>query len=294
MNATPLVAVSTILASVIAIAAVKLTTSPGGDPAPVSTESTDELADHTRELEARIERLERELTAVRNQPQTARADVPSVEPAWIEAAVERYFAANGGTDAVVDAAARVADADAAAFDAKATFEDLRTTARSWEGIQAIWSKMSTEQKDAVIAQFEMVAEANPNDPSAQNELGEAYVHRLMNEDMLGMMKYGQLAEKQFDRALELDDHHWSARFNKAMSLSNQPAFLGRRPEAIKHFQTLMEQQEVATPETKHAQTYLFLGNLHAQSGNPDKAKEIWQRGLSRFPSAEVLLDKVGR
>ncbi|MCA8943131.1 MAG: hypothetical protein KDB80_11275 [Planctomycetes bacterium] len=293
MKPVPLTILCTILASAISIAVTTLVLGDRGvERGPILSEDSTALAERVQRLESDLEQARRELQTIANRPEPARAEVPEVDPDLIDRAVERYLAAGG--QRAIDAMAAKQPPEPGAFDPKATLQDLRTVDRSWEEVQAVFSKLSDEQKDAVLAEFEIIAKASPNDPNIQNELGEAYVHRLMNADMLGMMKYGQLAERQFDRALELDDHHWGARFNKAMSLSNQPAFLGRRPEAIKHFETLMTQQESAPPEGKHAQTYLFLGNLYAQSGKPDQAKEIWERGLSRFPEAKALLQKLGR
>lgn len=240
------------------------------------------------DLESKIAGLSAQLTRVTASP--GRSAVPEVDPALIDAAVARHLAAGGGAGGLADAAAR--GPSSGSFAADDVFADLRQGDRSWEALQEIWSGMSSEEQDAVLAQYEALAKANPLDANTQNELGEAYVHRLMNADMAGMMEFGPKAERQFDRALELDDHHWSARFNKAMSLSNQPAFLGRRPEAIQHFTTLMEQQEGAAPESRHQQTYLFLGNLYAQSDKGDEARDVWQRGLERFPDSGMLRQRL--
>ncbi len=292
-----------ILTSIVAAAAtayliVEFRTPASAASGPVSAEQP------TDDLVQRIAALESELGSLRGRVADAaagasgRTALPELSAADVDAALQRLLARDpealaglGGIEA------REATLDGAAdgpFDAAALFDQLHTGEMSWEDMQAIWSSKTPEQQDALIARYEAWAAGYPNDPNAQNELGEAYVHRLMNADMAGMMVYGQKAEKQFDTALELDDHHWRARFNKAMSLSNQPAFLGRRPEAIRHFETLLSQQETAPQAPEHAQTYLFLGNLHAQAGDEDKAREVWERGLGRFPGSAELRQRIGR
>src|SRR5262249_12430578 len=105
--------------------------------------------------------------------------------------------------------------------------------------------------------------------------------------------WSEKAQQAFDRALELDDHHWNARFSKALALSNAPAFLGRQGEAMHQFEILMEQQEHAALAPEQVATYRFLGNLYAQNGEQEKALATWRRGLQRFPDDADLLAKIG-
>jgi tetratricopeptide (TPR) repeat protein len=100
------------------------------------------------------------------------------------------------------------------------------------------------------------------------------------------------ADKAFDAALALDDHHWSARFSKAASLAFWPAILGKQPEAVKQFEILREQQESQAPREEFAQTYLFLGNLYASQGNAAKAQEVWRKGAEFFPRSSELTAKA--
>jgi tetratricopeptide (TPR) repeat protein len=128
----------------------------------------------------------------------------------------------------------------------------------------------------------------------QVRLGEAYVQMILapGTGFMEMGKWGQAADRQFTKALELDDHHWDARFNKAMGLAHQPAILGSRPKAIEHFEILVEQQEKLSPETRHADVYLVLGNLWAEQGKQDKAREVWERGSKRHPTSRDLADRL--
>lgn len=45
----------------------------------------------------------------------------------------------------------------------------------------------------------------------------------------------------------------------------------------------LDQQKKPPPEPDHAQTCLYLCNLHMQTGNLDKARQMWKDGLKRFP-----------
>ena len=152
--------------------------------------------------------------------------------------------------------------------------------------------------DEVIAAYEERAADNPDDPDMQSELGEAYIQRLFhvtNDVEKGM--YAFKADRAFDRALALDDHHWSARFTKAVSYSFQPPVLGMGPKAIKEFETLVTQQEArpaSSPKqaTGYAETYVYLGNLYAQQGKADKAREVWTKGFERHPESKSLRERL--
>jgi tetratricopeptide (TPR) repeat protein len=143
--------------------------------------------------------------------------------------------------------------------------------------------------DEFVAAIEALAAAAPEDPELQVALGVAYLQKLFtvgNTPEAG--PWAMKSDAAFDRALELDDHNWDARFTKAVSLSNWPAFLGRGPEAIEHFEILLEQQAEVPQRDEFALTYLFLGNMQHSSGQLDKAVATWKAGLERFPDVDQL------
>lgn len=158
------------------------------------------------------------------------------------------------------------------------FEELRATGRL----------------DEYVAEIERLAAENPTDPALQVALGNAYLQKLFG--VKGGMEAGTWAMKSdgaFGKALDLDPENWEARFLKAVSLSNWPAFLGKGREAIDHFEILVEQQESMAPRPEFAQTYLFYGNVLAASGDPDEALSIWRQGLRLYPDVVELREAVG-
>ncbi len=300
MKTLPLILTSTVLASAVSVGVMTFM-KPGEErrdgqgPEVAQTDAEAAAAARIADLELRVEQLTK--NAVQPAAGPERTALPAVDAAMIDAAVARHFESMGANaPGAAETLAKAMDASSNSdFEAKTLFDELRANSdMKWDDIAARWNDLTPEQQDELLKQYEALANANPNDASAQNALGEAYVQRLMNSDMAGMMKYGQLAEAQFDEALELDDHHWGARFNKAMSLSNQPAFLGKQPEAIQHFTTLMGQQEASPLDPKHEATYLFLGNMHAQAGNAEKARTTWERGVGRFPGSTELRKRLGQ
>jgi tetratricopeptide (TPR) repeat protein len=156
--------------------------------------------------------------------------------------------------------------------------------------EAVWKRIrEAGLTDEAIAEYERLAELAPNDPAAQTALGGAYLQKIQEVGQspeAGV--WATKADQAFDRALGLDDHHWEARFTKAMSLSFWPPVFGKKGEAIQHFEILANQQEEGPASGHYAQTYLLLGNLYAEQGKPEKALQAWERGLGYFPGNESL------
>jgi tetratricopeptide (TPR) repeat protein len=165
---------------------------------------------------------------------------------------------------------------------------------SWDDREAIWKKVrAAGLLDQVITEFEKRAAANPKDAAVQTELGEAYLKKI---EEVGQGpeagKWAMKADQSFDRALEIDPEHWEARFVKAMSLSFWPPVFGKQTEAIKHFETLVGQQERQAPQSGFDDTYLMLGNMYQQIGQRDRAIETWNRGLKLFPDNAELRQQI--
>ena len=124
-------------------------------------------------------------------------------------------------------------------------------------------------------------------------LADAYLQKVFD---LGpgplQALYSQKTDAAFDRALELDDGHWEARFGKALALSNWPSFQGKSGEAIHNFEVLLEQQETRPVEDRFEDTYFFLGNMYREAGDADKAMDVWRKGRDLFPGSERLAEQI--
>lgn len=213
-----------------------------------------------------------------------RAEVPTVSDERIAAAVERYLQQRGRTGGEASAATEV--------DAKTAFDELATasTANFWENTDLYKKLFEAGKLEEVLAMFEARAKANPNDPDAQMDAGNAYLAALQLEP--AKWQLSMQADAAFDRVLAIDDTHWEARFTKAMSYTFWPDFLGKKKEAISHFEKLVAQQDTMPPQPHHAQTYLYLGNILEQRGQTERAQEIWRRGLRLHPNSKELQQRT--
>jgi len=291
-------ALLTIAVAVVAALAGRwaVTRATGAEAAPraASSELT-ALRAELAQVRAGNESLARALAARGDGLASASAPPGELGEAEIAAALERWRAAHP-VEAQRSAEERAQPAPTAAeLDfAKVPIDELvRELSRGLgnQERQELFQRLRDAGRiDEYVARIEELAAASPDDPDLQVALGNAYLQKLFDVPA-GTPEQGTWAFKSdhaFDRALELDDHNWNARFLKAVSLSNWPAFLGRGPEAIANFEELFDQQDEVAPRPEFAMTYLFLGNLRQANGEMTKALEIWREGLAHFPERDEL------
>ncbi len=257
--------------------------------------AVEQIATDLEHMKGRLERLERGQMSVLERADglgkklsqlattMARDMAAQARPG---AAADGVTPASGGSDLEDEAHDEIDTTD---LDLEDTLDLLAEREVSYSEKQKLWAAIGkAEQMDEAVAFFETRARENPDDPDAQFELGSAYVQKLLTVDDVRKLKWAQRADGSFDAALAIDDHHWGARFSKAMSYAFTPAVLGFGPRAIEQFEILRAQQEEGAPRQNHAQTYLLLGNLYANQGKAEKAREVWVRGAEIFPEHREL------
>jgi len=235
------------------------------------------------DLEARQSAVERGLEELR----LGLADVAALQRRAVAERVEVPTAAREEP--------KVAAKVAAPSGIAATMERLLAGELDGDAEEAAWREIADAGKlDEMVARMEERAAARGNDPDAQTELGKAYLQKTFRAGggpEAGL--WATKADKAFDKALGVDDHHWESRFQKAVSLSFWPPMLGKQTDAVKQFETLVAQQEASgTKSSGFAATYLFLGNMHFQMGAKDKAIAAWKQGAAQFPDHAELAKKL--
>jgi len=166
---------------------------------------------------------------------------------------------------------------------------------SWEDSAKVWAKVEAAGKaEELLAMFQARVDADPNNPDLHAEMGDAYIQHLntVGNNTAKVIKAANAADTAFNSALALDEHHLGARRSKAISLSFWPPIMGKQPEAIRQFETLIESQNRFPAEGSHVQADELLGNLHVQQGNMERAMEVWNQGLARFPGNEELMERI--
>lgn len=257
-------------------------------PSLLSADAIETTLRRVDELESQVAKLraQRDATPAEASATSARVVAQPIDDATIDAAVERALAARG----MARPASPAAETDKP-FDAKERAVAMRGKSDFWSNSELYKRMFAEGRMDELVAAFEAAATASPNDTEAQMDVGNAYLAYLQLDN--SKWPLSQKADQAFDRVLAIDETHWNARFTKAMSYTFWPDFLGKKKEAIGHFETLMTQQDARPAQPHESNTYLILGNLLEQRGEADKAKEIWRRGLRRHPTDAQLLQKVG-
>lgn len=284
-----------VLCSALTVVLMGPSAPPAAVPAtakPLEADSQNEL----RELGARVERLTAELSALQgtvasSAPSAARAPEQDLEALVGRLLDERLAAAgpgSGSDPAAAPAAARVETVDG-------LMQELLKPGLQYEDESAIWGRARESGKLRELVQaFEQRAAARPDDPDAQLDVGNAYLQMVFDSnDGPERGTWAMKADKSFDQALEIEPTHWEARFTKAMSLSFWPPVFGKQAEAIHQFEILIDQQRNGPLEPEYARTYELLGNLYQQTGQQEKAIEVWRSGAQLFPSNTTLLQKAG-
>lgn len=284
MSPTPTIVLSVML-SAGAAAGVAFALRPAAEPAAPGVDA--ELAAELRALRTAHEALQQEVGRLRSAPVVATpASLPaerttaSLDARQVAAAVEAYLQQR---DTAAGAEA-TAEGD---FDLDRDFAAL-VGSNYWNDPSGWKKAFEAGRMDEVIARFRELADANPKDVGAKMDLARAY----MAYQQLDPSKWQNSvkADEVLDSVLAIDDHHWEARFTKAVSYTFWPDFLGKKKQAISHFETLVAQQELQPAQPHQAQTYLYLGNM-LQESDPQRAAEIWAQGLRRHPNDPELQAK---
>jgi tetratricopeptide (TPR) repeat protein len=267
---------------------------------PESTEALQRASASLGELARRVDAVEQQLSVLRAErvsPAGSRVSLGEIESA-VASYMERHdsqAAAAGDATASPAAEPSTPPASAGELGVDDAFEQLTSGNLSEEQRQKLWAEMGKRGlSDALVAKFEAAVEGSPNDPDLRVDLGSAYIQKIFeaggSTPLAGM--WAMKADRAFDAALALDDHHWDARFSKAVSYSFWPPALGMQNKAIAQFEVLIEQQQSEPPQPQFANTYRFLGTMYQQTGNPQKALQVWQQGLALFPGDDELKNQV--
>lgn len=250
-----------------------------GQPAGATGEELAQLRTELAQLRVELDRAQR-------SSGPAAAPARGLAPEAIEETVRRVLAEvlQPGIHAPDGAAAVPAD-----FDLERTFAELKDS-DPWSESER-WKRVHDAGKlDELIARFQRHAQENAMVPDAQVALATAYLAQLDYEPAKWQLALE--ADRCFDRALELEPTHWQARFTKAVSYTFWPDFLGKKQEAIAHFEQLVAQQERGPQQPHYADIYLYLGNLLEQRGDADAARKTWQQGARLHPAHQELAAKL--
>jgi tetratricopeptide (TPR) repeat protein len=136
-------------------------------------------------------------------------------------------------------------------------------------------------------------EASPDDPEPL--VAQARVLLQCRLPFAEFMEQGALSARASEilrSALELDPSHWEGRYLLAINYFHNPEFMGLTDDAIREFETLLEQQGERTDFPEMAGPYVYLGDLYVRVERPDDARATWERGARLFPDDPRLGERL--
>ena len=246
-------------------------------------------SDEIRELREQLERLESDwLDVARSAPsaRTSAESSASETPLGSEGVRFEVGQQTGSGEPALDETLEHPDLSSTIA---AVFEAGVDTAQARE----LWAEAAARgQLHELLAAMEERLQDVPETASKHFDRGRAYyaAARAFPQNVDG--NWWVDSDRAFSLALELDPHHWEARYAKAHNMSFWPTVYGGQAEAVRHFEILAEQQTQMSSEPRHALTYLWLGNLYDQQGRSDLARKTWKRGLDLFPGNDSLQRKL--
>jgi tetratricopeptide (TPR) repeat protein len=177
---------------------------------------------------------------------------------------------------------------------KLAMDTLISPSSTHEQRQAAWKQLKDSgQLDQAIAQLQQLMAANPQSAQFPGDLGEAYLLKCsQTDDIRQRAILAMNADELFDTALNLDPNDWEARYTKTVAMSHWPDSLGKGPDVISSFLTLIQQQQPLPPESQFALPYLKLGDVYQKAGDAASALNAWQQGAALYPGNEDLQSRL--
>jgi tetratricopeptide (TPR) repeat protein len=181
------------------------------------------------------------------------------------------------------------------FDAKKKFDELRAKVYAGEATddeEAEFWRLSREKPDllkGILTDLEKKVSDAPRDIEARLALARGYIEKLYTvPDGPEKGVWSMKAVAQWNAVLDIDQNNWDAHQSLGFNYSFWPEQFNKGPDAIKHFEAARKIQEAATPDPKHANTYIQLHNLYNKAGKSKEAADILEEGMRRFPNDEEL------
>jgi tetratricopeptide (TPR) repeat protein len=274
MSKTVIIVAAAVLAGVVYVEVRLAATSPAA-VAPIRPPDT-------AAIEARLDRLEAMVAKLRSAPPAGFPSGAAVDPARPGA---DGTAAEPAPPVTPEREREVRD-----FIARIEAGEV-----AGEEMNHLWNLLSgTDFHDEALAALVKNARAHPKDADAQYGVGIGAISKLVS-GRVSFAEQGQLsmlADAAFTKALEIDDHHFGARFSKAVSYTYWPEAMGKGPAAIAEFETLRQQcaRDASIPMLD--QVYTNLGIQYRKIGNKEKSREALQEGLLLFPDSEAIREQL--
>ena len=279
MSKTGFVAAVAALAIAVAYVEFRFSMLPGPDAAPSAPPDTSAL-------EARLDRIEDMLTRI---SPAAIPDTPEDLPAEPTTTATTTDVPETPTEAAPAASSEKVEK------VKEFIARIEAGLVVGKEMNELWNHLAgSGLHDEALRALVKNAKAHPNSADAQYGVGIGAISKLVGGQVT-YVEQGQLsmmADVAFSRALEIDDHHFDARFSKAISYTHWPEAFGKGPAAIAEFETLRQQSAQDPSIAALEGVYTNLGIQYRKAGNLEKSREALEEGLRVFPDSKDIQEQL--
>lgn len=214
-------------------------------------------------------------------PPPSTAPSPAVNRAPDPAATERFAAGRRAAEAgdLETALEHLEEAAALAPDSLRYGAEYRQVA------------IELEEYDRAIAFFEELASEHPDSAAVRLNWGYASVDKIPAAGAVTQVILANTALDRFTEAIEREES-WLALYTRGNSYVYWPPVFGRTDLAIADLERAVALSEEGKAKPYHVHAYAALGDAWWRKDDLEKAREVWQRGLERFPGAEPLEERL--
>jgi tetratricopeptide (TPR) repeat protein len=148
--------------------------------------------------------------------------------------------------------------------------------------------------DRCIAFFEKLVADHPGSAHAWLNYGYAIVDKIPAAGSITQVILANNALKQFSKSIELE-RSWLALYTRGNSYLYWPKVFGRAPLGVADLEEAVGlARKEAKPKRVYSRSFVALGDGYWKTGQPEKARAVWQEGLKLFPGEAQLQARLGR
>lgn len=147
--------------------------------------------------------------------------------------------------------------------------------------------------DRSIRFFEALAEEYPDSAAVFLSWGYAYVDKIPAAGAVTQVILANTALKHFTEALEREVT-WLGLYTRGNSYIYWPAIFNRTAPGIADLERAIELAEDLEPRPYRARAWVALGDGYWRLDDLERAREIWRRGLRRYPGHPDLEARLAR
>ena len=145
--------------------------------------------------------------------------------------------------------------------------------------------------DRSLEFFEKLASTYPDRPNVHLNFGFAYVDKIPVAGSITQVILANNALREFTKAVELKES-WIAYYTRGMSYLFWPKVFNRTGLGVADLEKALKIQKSEPSRPYHVKTYIGLGDGYWKTGNLEKARAVWQEGLTEFPGNRDLKTRL--